>query len=379
MKTFSVNINGVTARVRIERSAKGLVWRYKFRYPAGRAGRQNEGTLGAVDLLTRAMIRTMLMDRIQQVMSGPPARQVLLSEAIKHYMERHGCHLSAGGQKEKAVLEAFKTFAGDRPLNDITLGLIEDHRATRMKVVETSTVNREMTAFKSFWNKAILWGLCKGNPTQGIKKLREAPGRVRYLVDDEWERLEKAVNSGPWWLYPACILARYAGLRQGEILRLKWSDVDLGNALLMIRNTKANRNEVIPLCKPLVEALWDLPREGEYVLCAKTGAPIRRLRLSRAWWQALETAEIINLRFHDLRHDFASRIVMAGRGIEAARALLRHKDLRMTERYAHLAPSYLRDTVEAISGGISGERFNGNGQNSKTRGGEVVAEKSKDA
>ncbi len=126
MKAFSVNINGITARARVEKSARGQVWRYKFRYPPGRNGRQYKGTLGAADLLTRAMTRKTLMERIQKAINGPPAPRVLLSEAIKRYMDRHGCHLAAGGHREKAVLETFRTFAGDRPLDDITIGLIED-------------------------------------------------------------------------------------------------------------------------------------------------------------------------------------------------------------------------------------------------------------
>lgn len=81
---------------------------------------------------------------------------------------------------------------------------------------------------------------------EGLEKW-PGPGRVRYLVEGEWPKLEEAAKAGPWWLYPACMLVRYAGLRRGEVRRLKWSDVDLDNALIRIQNTKGNRNEVIPL------------------------------------------------------------------------------------------------------------------------------------
>jgi len=398
MKAFSVNINGVTARIRIEQSARGAVWRYKLRYPPGRTGRQYEGTLGAADLLTRTMIRKMLMERIQEVISGPLPQRVHLSEAIRVYLERHACHLTMEGKRERAVLEGFKSFIGDRALEEITTASIDDYVAKRLSAIAASTVNREMTTIKAMFGKAVRWGLCRANPAKEVKKLREAPGRVRYLVEDEWPNLVAAVKAGPfcwlsrknngdpsmqkhgastipWWLYPACILARYAGLRRGEILRLTWQDVDLANALIRVQNTKANRNDVIPLSKPVIETLWGLSRGETYLFHTRTGTAISGRNFDRAWRSGVTLAGITNLHFHDLRHDFASRIVMKGYGIEAARVLLRHADLRMAARYTHLSPGYLRNAIEAIDKDLLYDKSKDTATwSGPFGGGEVVAE-----
>lgn len=236
-------------------------------------------------------------------------------------------------------------------------GCIRDRRKTVVEVdpktkeettLSPATINRDLCALKSAFNKAIKWGFIQTNPIKGESKLKESPGRVRYLMEDEWPKIKEAAQKGPPFLYPAIFLARETGLRQGEIRRLRWSDVDSSKNLIRVHNTKGNRIEMIPINSVVQELLWKLPRETEYVLVSDKKIPLSAVMIDRAWREIIEAAGITDLRFHDLRHDFGSRIVMAGKGIEAARALLRHKDLRMTLRYSHLSPQYLRDAVEAI-------------------------------
>ena len=169
------------------------------------------------------------------------------------------------------ILKGFKSFIGDRPIDEITTACIDEYIAQRLSTVSASTINRELTVIKAMFGKAIRWGLCKTSPAREVKKLREVPGRVRYLVEDEWPWLTDAVKAGPWWLYPACAFARYAGLRRGEILRLRWKDMDLANALILVQNTKANRNEVVPINASLLDVLWVLSRDQEYVLLPAPG------------------------------------------------------------------------------------------------------------
>ena len=347
-KNFNLNLLGVTVRVSAKQSRNGLQWYYRFIYPPRRGGKNHKGVLGPVHLLTKTMIQDALLRIIRDAQCEPPPKKEILSTLIDLFMKRHGNHLSSQGQREKQALDHFLKYAGDRHIDEITVGFVEDFMTERLRTVEPSTVNRDMVALKSAFNKAIRWGLIQLNPAKGISKLKEAPGRVRYLVGDEWVRLKNAAEQGPPWLYPACVLAREAGLRQGEIIHLKWSDVDLSRNLIRIHNSKGNRIEIIPINRAVQEVLWNLPRESQLMLVTELGNPLYRLLIDRAWRRARKKAKIEDLRFHDLRHDFGSRIVMAGKGIEAAMALLRHRDLRMTMRYSHLSPQYLRDTVEAI-------------------------------
>ena len=188
------------------------------------------------------------------------------------------------------------------------------------------------------------WEWVKDNPVKRVSMEKEPAGRLRYLTDEEFERLFNACNG---WLKPIVLVARHTGMRRENILSLKWNQVDLSRRIILLEHTKNNERFGIPLNDTLTELFRRLSKvrhiRSPYVFSRSDGK--RYVEIKRAFQKALKIAEIENFRFHDLRHCFASSLVQRGVDLYKVQRLLGHKDNRMTQRYAHLAPENLRDAV----------------------------------
>lgn len=147
-------------------------------------------------------------------------------------------------------------------------------------------------------------------------------------------------------LTPVVVLAMNTGLRKGELLALNWSDINLQARMLTVRpeNAKSGKQRHVPLN---IEAMTVLRTWASQV--GDSGSVFGIASIKSSWGTLLTTAEVENFRFHDLRHHFASRLVMAGVDLNTVRELLGHADLTMTLRYAHLAPEHLAAAVEKLA------------------------------
>ena len=152
------------------------------------------------------------------------------------------------------------------------------------------------------------------------------------------------------WLVPAIIIAVHTGLRQGELLRLKWTDLAPALQLATIPLTKNNEVKYVPLNAEVQAALASLPRHGATVLAWPWGEPISRITLYYAFQRALAAAGITDFRWHHLRHTFASHRVMAGVDLHTTGDLLGHRD----PQHAPLLAS-----VPHAQGGPGGEAHDG--------------------
>jgi integrase len=181
---------------------------------------------------------------------------------------------------------------------------------------------------------------------------------VCYLSDDEEPRLIDALAER---LRPLVMVAIHTGLREGELLRLRWSDVDFGSGSINVREAKSGEGRSLPLNQTALATLRQLrgARPKVIQLEARRGAgesgyifgpdtPALRVSLNREFRRAAKAGQIDDLHFHDLRHTFASRLVMRGFDLYRVQTLLGHKTARMTMRYAHLSSGALREAVEAL-------------------------------
>ena len=187
------------------------------------------------------------------------------------------------------------------------------------------------------FRKAQEWGKALDNPVKHQRPLRVNNGRLRYLSLEEMQRL-LAVADGV--LHPILIAALYTGLRRSELFRLTWQDVDFKRGLMRVLHTKNGEGREIPMTDILRDTLQQLPRRlnSDYVFPGKTGHGLVDIR--KRFNRALREAGIEAFVFHDLRHTFASHLVMAGVDLMTVKEFLGHKDIKMTLRYAHLAPDY---------------------------------------
>ncbi|HOW55143.1 MAG TPA: site-specific integrase [Syntrophorhabdaceae bacterium] len=196
-------------------------------------------------------------------------------------------------------------------------------------------------------NKAIdlkLWG--GTNPVRKGSLPRVSNTRLRFLSQAESQALIEACNDH---LKPIVVTALSTGMRRGEILSLHWDQVDLEHGFIFLEKTKSGKRREIPISTILKETLAALPRDPEVPWVfynARTKEPWKEIK--RSFASALEAAKIKDFHFHDLRHTFASHLVMNGTPLATVSQLLGHSDISMTMRYAHLAPEHQAAAVDSL-------------------------------
>ena len=232
-------------------------------------------------------------------------------------------------------------------------------------------------------SKAVEWDILKSHPLAKLKPFKTDNGIVRYLTSEEEERLRKALiardnqiklarcNGNVWrqergyelypnlgaqafadHLHPIVILAINTGLRRGEIFQLKSSDVNFDSEILTVKaaNSKSGKARHVPLNRQAYSVLYhwrQQQKNGNYLVFPSKNS-LAFSHIKRSWASLLSSAEIENFRFHDLRHHFASKLVMAGVDLNTVRELLGHADIAMTLRYAHLAPEHKANAVKKL-------------------------------
>ena len=197
---------------------------------------------------------------------------------------------------------------------------------------------------KHLLNRAVAWGYLKDSPAKAVKRTREAPGRVRYLEPEERDALLAEANPD---LRLFILAALQTGARRDELLTLRWREVDMKARTVTFRHTKNGDARPVPMTDTLREALTVLPRplDPDAHVFPEREHPHA---ITRAFERLVRRLEIPNLRFHDLRHDAASTLTMAGVPQRTIMAILGHRDPRMTMRYQHLAPGHLQDAMWAL-------------------------------
>jgi len=245
--------------------------------------------------------------------------------------------------RDRTSIRTLGHFFGEKYLYEITSLLIENYKKKRLAEVTPATVNRELACLKHMFTKAIEWDKTENNPVRKVKLLREENARLRYLTCDEIQRLCKNCADH---LKPIVLMALYTGMRRGEILKLKWEDVDLDQKIIFVRNSKNNEAREIPVNNFLTTVLKDVKVRSPYVFCREDGKPYGSVR--KSFENALRKAGIKNCCFHDLRHTFASHLVMSGVDLITVKELLGHKTIKMTLRYAHLSQSHKRGAIECL-------------------------------
>jgi len=242
-------------------------------------------------------------------------------------------------------IKALKLYFTGKNLYEITPLLVDKFKTHRIKEVAPATVNRNLACLKSMFNKAIEWGKAKENPVKKIKLFKENNKRLRYLEKEEIAKLLASCNGR---VKPIVVVALNTGMRRGEILGLKWKDLDFRRNLIYLYNTKNGEKREVPMNEQVKTALIRVGKhpESPYVFCKANAEPCKDIR--KSFFTALKKAGIIGFRFHDMRHTFASHLVMSGIDLNTVRDLLGHKSLEMTLRYAHLSPNHKQRAVNVL-------------------------------
>lgn len=274
-------------------------------------------------------------------------QKIKFEDFANEYLELHSKVNNKSWEKSDLhnVNTLKKHFSG-KYLYEITPIMVERFKTERIKELSPATVNRNLACLKCMFNKAIQWGKLEENPFKAVKLLKENNKRLRYLEKEEILRLLSRCSKR---LRPIVVLALNTGMRKGEILGLKWQDIDFRRGIIYLYNTKNGEKREIPINEMVKTALLRTLKhpDSPYVFCNEDGKPFGNIR--KSFFTAMRKSGIINFRFHDLRHTFASHLVMAGVDLNTVRELMGHKTLEMTLRYAHLSPDHKRRAVDILN------------------------------
>jgi integrase len=258
-------------------------------------------------------------------------------------------------------LRWWRSEIGDYSLADVTPVLIVQCRDELGKTRAAATVVRYMAALSHAYTIAVNeWGWVTDSPTRKVKKPKEARGRVRFLDDDERHRLMNAcAKSSNQYLHTCVILALSTGMRQGELMALKWSDVSLKKSFIILHETKNGERRRVPLAGYARELLIKhskVRRLATGLLFPSKNAA-KPVDLRKPFGNALKEAGITDFRWHDLRHCTASYLAMNGASLAEIAEVLGHKTLQMVKRYAHLSDGHVSSVVESMNNNIFGQEF----------------------
>lgn len=216
----------------------------------------------------------------------------------------------------------------------------------------STTVVRYIASLSHAFSVALKeWGWVSENLVQKINKPRLPQGRIRFLDKSEMDRLLRVCKeSNSFYLYPIVVLALSTGMRKGEILNLKWHDIDFSRNSIVIQTTKNGERRMVPLVGLSNELLKNLNSNDKSRLVFPSNKDLNiPMDIRSAWDNALLKAEIKDFKFHDLRHTAASYLAMNQASLLEIGTLLGHKTIQMTKRYAHLSNNHVHDIAEKLS------------------------------
>ena len=365
---------------------------YYYRYRINGAGKFLK--IGSAEELTVSVARDIASDAAAKVRKGicplgerkeaKAHQQKAKLKTLRSYVEGPYSEKAlsrSSGRGHEAVSMVTKQYGKwfDHAMSDITTDMIQRHRRQRLADgVSQATVRRNEIELRLLLNMAVADGTIEANPLEKLTLIKDGEVRIRFLDQDEEERLrtallrrdhegtnEKEISAHGWTvpgdiecpytdhLTPAVLLSLNTGLRAGELRQLRWADIaaDWSQLILRAATTKSKKARTIPLnreAKAVLKQLQGQSNSKRWLFPNRTNTgPVTAIG-KRAWHTLLEGAGITDLHWHDLRHSFASSLVMRRVPIVEVQQLLGHADLRMTLRYAHLAPSALADAVSAL-------------------------------
>jgi integrase len=260
----------------------------------------------------------------------------------------------------------WKRQIGHYTLADVTPAIIGQYRDTLLKGITTrgtkrgnATVIRYLAALSHTYSVAMReWAWIDDTPMRKVTKPKNPRGRVRYLEDDERQRLlDVCYASKSKHLYCIVVLAISTGMRHGEIVGLKWSNIDINNSRITLHDTKNGDRRSVPLTGHALSQIITLSKvrriDTELLFPGKN--PKKPIDTRKPWYTALSKAKIIDFRFHDLRHCTGSYLAMNGATLIEIAAVLGHKTLEMVKRYSHISESHTSGVVEKMNTKIFGK------------------------
>lgn len=279
-------------------------------------------------------------------------KRIQFEELIKHYLEFSKA-TKRSYKRDIGLTKHLVGFFGAYRLNQINAEMVERYKMHRRseimarpkylgrepRDIPMATINRELVCLKHMFNMAIKWGKTEHNPVRGVKLFKEDNVVERFLSDGEVEAL---LDASSQHLKDIILIALNTGMRLGEILNLKWEQVDSQQGYIAVTRTKSGKQRKIPINQSVHNVLINRSKDGIFIF-HQAGKPYGAVKT--AFKNALRRSGIGYCRFHDLRHTFATKLVLSGVSLPVVKELLGHASIETTMRYAHPTPESKKQAV----------------------------------
>jgi integrase len=328
-----------------------------YRAPSGRKRFLLIGRHGELTVQQARQLAQQALARVREGHDPQADRQAKRAEmTFAELAERYLDHEKMRGKRSlkddrQRLRDHILPVIGKRRLSEIDLRGLQDLQKRIVANTSNSTANRCSALVRRILNVAVDWSLIPSSPARSLKLLREPPPRDIVLSPDECRAVLQACRAEPNIHAGALfILAMRTGRRIGELLKLRWADVDLDRRRLTIHETKAGERQYVYLTAEAAELLRTLPHiaSNPFVFAGKMpGKPLNFYR--PAWTRILRRAGLAHFPPHGLRHNLASTLVAEGVPLETVGDLLGHKSSLTTRKYAHHRPEHLHRAADTFS------------------------------
>lgn len=284
---------------------------------------------------------------------------ITLKSFYEEYMKYAQGELSIKTQKTyKTAFREFIRVLGDKSLQSIGMRDIETFLALKKEEASGWTARKYFISLSSAFEKALQWELIKENPFRKVKKPKPADVAPTFFSDNEFRLFLSVVDDCNF--RDLALTAILTGMRMGELIALRWSDIDFESRVILVQNsdtftTKSKKNRSLDMGDDLIEVL-QTRKENVRIKCETVfyddqGRPLKEGTVSQKFKRYVRKARLNDkLHFHSLRHTFASALIKEGVPIYSVSRLLGHSSVRTTEIYAHLQPHQLQQEVNMLSG-----------------------------
>lgn len=288
-----------------------------------------------------ALRRIKTKEEVAQTLGVRPASDITTEVLFNRYKRHQKARIrSTTFERLGGILDTLKARLPEQA-KAITKRTVSEYIETRSVTDEMkpATVAKEISVLKHCLRLAVEWGELNQNSAAGARLPQLPPGKTLYLTPGE---LKAALESAPEWLRAPMAFAACTGVRRGEMLALRWMDVDVKNRRLYLRETKNGALRILPIPDSALTVLNSLPQgaPGDAVF-----AGVDPALLSVYTKRVFKRIGVPEASFHTLRHTAASWMVQQGVDLYAVGQILGHKTPRMTQRYAHLSPDYMAGAV----------------------------------
>jgi len=291
-------------------------------------------------------------------------KQVPFDRAVKSFLKNYS-ETKKSSRSDNISSKALLRYFGEKKLSFINSWRVDKYKSERLKtigrhgkLISKATVNREIAFLKTMLNYAVRRGWLSENPLKGYKLYKEKLNKLRTLREEEFKAF---YNSASDLLKPLLVMAYCTGMRKNEILDLKWENVDLDEGYIRVEETKNDEPRIIPINKMLNDILnsvqYSSPEQN--VFLNMKGEPVKEFKT--AFNGALRRSSgVKKFTFHDLRHTFATNLVMNKVDLVTIKELMGHSSIQMTMRYSHPTPEHKKLAVESLNVVLTGQYLGNN-------------------